>query len=166
MQDSICLNIHVWAWMYPFLVWNYLNPTLYHNWLTIVWRTNHWDAETCLQTVHLWFSTSPAEGRSSSFIKRCRSKSLSSRSRFKNFSTTDLHLLVTHTYMPVYFTPSFRSVGFYCFPVQLKFNKPVCLLVRWCFVDAFDGPSSPVQFRHLTKHTPTNSLCECASVNN
>lgn len=83
-------------------------------------------------------------------------------------SNTHIHACLFHTHccLLVWF--------FYHLPVQFKFNQPVCLLIRWWSVNAFDGPSSPVQFRHLTKYTPTNSqsmwvwfcvsLCLCVCV--
>lgn len=46
--------------------------------------------------IQLRFSRSPAEGRSSSFKNLCTSKSLSSRFKLRNFSTTNWHLLPTN----------------------------------------------------------------------
>lgn len=56
------------------------------------------------------FGSCPAEGRSSSFTKCWRSKSLSSRSRLMNFCTTDLHLC--HSLFHLHCTLTLPSLWF------------------------------------------------------
>lgn len=108
------------------------------------------------RSIQLRFSRSPAEGRSSSFKNLCTSKSLSSRFKLRNFSTTNWHLLptnrnISHTALTV------------CHFVLLKFSKPLCLFFQGCFFSPFDGPSYPVQLRHLNKHK-NQSVCQPISV--
>lgn len=131
-----------------------------------MWRTNHWAAAT----QHFTCGSAPLQQRAGAPLSwsvadpnLCPRGPGSKTSPPQNCTCqwhTHTRLSVSLYHLPVCF--------FYCLPVQLKCNKPVCLLIWRCFISAFNGPSSPVQFRHLTEHTPTNNqslwVCFCVSV--